>query len=376
MTRALPRTHSDEGTDPLVAILKSPDFGAELGPEGQLPYRMDLLRDAGFRLGWTDRHLDSTLRPKLERLEQVTVPFTQALLSRRLRRTAAASLAMFESEGHGVALARRLSGRRRPPLVIVACWLTDLARAVSPSKRRLYRWLYGAVDAVVVFSHNQVDALVEELGLERRRIHVVRFGVDIDELVDRPTTDGDEVVAVGRDLGRDWATLASAAAGTGWRVRLATRQMQVAGIELPPEVTLLDRLDRPAYLDLLASAGVVVVPTRVLEYPTGQTVLLEAMALGKACVVTDTPAMREYVEDGRTALLVPPHDADALRAAVERLRGDDELRARIGAAARERELELGGARAMWAHVGRVLSGVADGTAARTGPGDRAPSAQL
>ena len=43
--------------------------------------------------------------------------------------------------------------------------------------------------------------------------------------------------------------------------------------------------------------------------------------------------------DGETGLLVPPRDPDALRAALERLLGDAELRARLGAAARERARE-------------------------------------
>ncbi len=44
----------------------------------------------------------------------------------------------------------------------------------------------------------------------------------------------------------------------------------------------------------------------------------------------------DAVEDGVTGLLVPPGDVAALRAALERLLGDAELRARLGAAARER----------------------------------------
>ena len=93
------------------------------------------------------------------------------------------------------------------------------------------------------------------------------------------------------------------------------------------------------------------------EYPTGQTVLLEAMALAKACVVTDTPAMREYAEHDVTALLVPPHDPAALRDAIDRLVDDPDLRHRLGHAARAQVTAWGGAAAMWRGVGAVLDEV-------------------
>jgi len=47
-------------------------------------------------------------------------------------------------------------------------------------------------------------------------------------------------------------------------------------------------------------------------------------------------ALGGYAIDGETALLVPPGDASALRAAVDRLLGDHELAQRVSAAALER----------------------------------------
>jgi glycosyltransferase involved in cell wall biosynthesis len=44
----------------------------------------------------------------------------------------------------------------------------------------------------------------------------------------------------------------------------------------------------------------------------------------------------DLVVDGETGLLVPPRDPRALRRALERLLGDEELRRRLGDAARER----------------------------------------
>jgi glycosyltransferase involved in cell wall biosynthesis len=67
------------------------------------------------------------------------------------------------------------------------------------------------------------------------------------------------------------------------------------------------------------------------------------MAYGRAVVATRVGGLADAVEDGVDGLLVPPRDVPALRAAIERLLADPELRARLGAAARakaEREWSL------------------------------------
>ena len=65
--------------------------------------------------------------------------------------------------------------------------------------------------------------------------------------------------------------------------------------------------------------------------------VIEAMAAGKAIVATDIPGITELVRDGDEGLLVPSRNPAALAEAVGRLLDDDELRTRLGAAARERQ---------------------------------------
>lgn len=62
--------------------------------------------------------------------------------------------------------------------------------------------------------------------------------------------------------------------------------------------------------------------------------LFEYMAAGRPIVCSDLPVLREILEDGRNALLVPPGDARAWAAAIERLRGDPLLRRKLGDNAR------------------------------------------
>jgi glycosyltransferase involved in cell wall biosynthesis len=90
--------------------------------------------------------------------------------------------------------------------------------------------------------------------------------------------------------------------------------------------------DMPA---LLRSVDAVALPSYREGLPK---TLIEAAACGLPLVTTDVPGCREVVTDGRDGLLVPARDSAALAAAVSRLHDDPVLRARLGAAARQKAL--------------------------------------
>jgi glycosyltransferase involved in cell wall biosynthesis len=90
-------------------------------------------------------------------------------------------------------------------------------------------------------------------------------------------------------------------------------------------------------------AAVVAAPSRREGYGV---VAREAMAWGRPVVATAVGGLIDAVEDGVTGLLVPPGDVPALRAALELLLGDADLRSNLGSAGREkarRELSPGAA---------------------------------
>ena len=67
--------------------------------------------------------------------------------------------------------------------------------------------------------------------------------------------------------------------------------------------------------------------------------IIEGMALGKPAVVTAIAGIPAMVADGKTGLIVPPGDADALAAALLRLLSDSSAVERFGLAAQQRYLE-------------------------------------
>jgi glycosyltransferase involved in cell wall biosynthesis len=65
-------------------------------------------------------------------------------------------------------------------------------------------------------------------------------------------------------------------------------------------------------------------------------VVAEAMAAGVPVIATDIPACREVLDGGRCGLLVPPADAPALAAAIQRILDDKGLRLQLVEDASER----------------------------------------
>ena len=87
---------------------------------------------------------------------------------------------------------------------------------------------------------------------------------------------------------------------------------------------------------MYARAAVVACPSRREGFGVA---CLEAMAHARPVVATNVGGLRDLVVDGKTGIVVPPRDPPALRAALERLLADGELRRRLGAAGRERAAE-------------------------------------
>jgi glycosyltransferase involved in cell wall biosynthesis len=211
-------------------------------------------------------------------------------------------------------------------------------------------------------------------GLAPARIEVIPNGVAIarvrpadraaarDELGAGP--DAFVIGGVGQLIERKAFHLAiEAAARLRSRADAAAPDVMVALVGEGPERTALQELARARGVPLalagyradpapfMAAFDVAVLPSRVEGMPM---VLLEAMALGIACVATPAAGNVEVIEDGRSGFLVGFDDAAALAETLARLASDPTLRGRIGSAAAERIAARFSVDAMWSRYRAVL----------------------
>jgi glycosyltransferase involved in cell wall biosynthesis len=253
--------------------------------------------------------------------------FSHALQARRERSTE-----VFVSLSEGVGLPLATLDRGATPHVMVAHnLLRPRMRAYSRLTRSLAR-----VDRVVVLSRSQADFLRECQSVAPERIRFVHDKVDHRFWAAQGASTDGSVVSVGRES-RDYATLVAATrpldvptvivAGSLW----ADAARAGAG----EHVSFRGGLSFPELRDLYDRAAVAVVPLHGGErFAAGVNAVMEAMAMGKALIVTDTPGIADYVADGETARVVPAGDPAALRDVIAELLGDEHQRRRLGEGAR------------------------------------------
>ncbi len=220
--------------------------------------------------------------------------------------------------------------------------------------------------AGICVSSRSLAGMSRELAGLESRVGVIPFGIDPPEPVAGSGTADGPFLFVGRLVdykGVDVLLRAVARVpqaeldivGTG--PREGSLRDLARGLELSGRVRFQGRLsDRERSL-LLSRARALVLPSLDASETFG-LVQLEAMAAGTAVIVSDLPTgVAEVGRAGRTALVVPPGDVDALAHALSRLQDDAGLARALGAAGKERYLDRFTRRRMVASLRRWYEGL-------------------
>ncbi len=243
------------------------------------------------------------------------------------------------SESIGIPLGLLWRGAGRRP------WHVTIGHRLSTGKKQVFfktLQAHRGIDVVLVYADLQYRIASERLAIPQRLLAHVDFHADTEffrpvavEATQRPT-----VCAAGLEW-RDYPTLIKAAArlpDIDFRLAAASPWSKHANeTEKTPLPGNVDsrRYDYAALRDLYASSFAVAVPLYETDFQAGITSILEAMAMGKAVVVTRTAGQTDVIVDGVNGLVVPPGDPDAWVGALERLRDDPQLRETLGSNARE-----------------------------------------
>ncbi|MFJ4960932.1 glycosyltransferase family 4 protein [Streptomyces sp. NPDC088729] len=238
----------------------------------------------------------------------------------------------------------------------------DLAAAATRRRRASVRRWYAftrmqkrvarRLETVLTVSGSSKAEIVEDLGVRPERVEVVHIGADTDLWSPDPsvaevpgrivTTSSADVPLKGLvHLVEALAKLrtenpAAHLVVVGRRAEDGPVARAIERHGLADAVEFVKGISDAELVDLVRGAQIACVPSL---YEGFSLPAAEAMATGTPLVATTGGAIPEVSgRDGVTCLAVPPGDPDALAGALSRLLADPELRARLGAAGRERVL--------------------------------------
>ncbi|MEL6982035.1 MAG: glycosyltransferase family 4 protein [Actinomycetota bacterium] len=207
---------------------------------------------------------------------------------------------------------------------------------------------------IVVVSENSIDDIHNDMGVDRDRMRLVHVGVDPDLFTPMPEVDripGRMITTASADVElKGLKFLLEAMA----KLRAERDDISLTVIgrakEGGPSAKLIERLGLGDHInfvtgvpderivELYAESEIAIVPSL---YEGFSLPAVEAMATATPLVATTGGALPEVTGvDGETVLRCQPGDPDDLAAAIRRGLEDPELRAKIGAAGRERVSRL------------------------------------
>lgn len=327
----------------------------QLWQEGKMPdsffIGLNHLKDLGIEATYIENKFLNWVRKKNYNLPNLFLLFT-------LRRYdivfSGASLAL-------PFVAKVLLRMKKPKFVWYNTFFTNAIRRNERKPFRLWaiKKSIASLDAVFCPSTAQRQFLIEQ-GFDPARIFFIPNGIDVafmkwkqEEGKGAPRSAEPFILTVGKDMGRDYATLCEAVRGLPIKVKVAALPRNFKGVkDVPKNLEILGFVPFNDLIRLYNQAEFVVIPTKSETHLdasdcSGQYVLLDAMSLGKAVIASKRQTLADYLDDGEPSLcselrrgeegvVVPPEDPKALQAAILSLLRDKERAQALGRRAAER----------------------------------------
>ncbi len=232
--------------------------------------------------------------------------------------------------------------------LLTSVWGTDIleAPAWTPLHKRLTRFALKRADHVTATGLALAGATLRYMP-ESEQVTVVPYGVDMERFAltnhqprEKETVVGtvgrlsiekglDILLKAGALILRDHPDMKIVIAGDGpERAKLGrlTRDLDIEA-----NVTFLGEIPHEGVPSVLATFDVFAMPSRAEGFGVAA---IEAAAMGIPVVGSDVHGIPDVVDHGRTGLLVPPGDEQALARAIARLADDVRLRKTMGENAR------------------------------------------
>jgi glycosyltransferase involved in cell wall biosynthesis len=281
--------------------------------------RISVYRDA-LQSDWlNEKFLERAPATRRMMYRLLPISVAQVLEAFFSKREYAALISWAEHLGLPLAFLLKITGVRVPHIAIFS-WIS------KSKKAKILKKVHSHIDRLILMSSAQRDFALNVLHIPEYKVKFLKWPVD--EKFWRPMDgESDMISTVGSEM-RDYPTLIKAMQGLDISCHIAAgtlRDVMHPTIKaiwdlgpLPDNVAV----GKKSYVDLralYARSRFVVIPLHSSDTDNGTTSILEAMAMGKAVICSQTEGQVDVITEGRNGLYVPPGDPKALQQAIRYL---------------------------------------------------------
>lgn len=219
-------------------------------------------------------------------------------------------------------------------------WLIDNAQKYNKHKIKRIAKLLNRIEIIIYHSSSETKKFIDTFKVNLEKLRHVHFGINFEEYSNKKTmlkprdieeNCKDYVLSIGTDIHRDIELLDKLAYEfqdkqfilCSCNPDYLNRQYKSKNLKVINAIL-------PEMRYLYENCSCVIIPLKYNEHVSGTTTLLEAAAMKKAVIVSQTPGLNDYVIQNKTGILVPIGDLKLFKQSLQTLVNDKEFKNQLG----------------------------------------------
>lgn len=223
-----------------------------------------------------------------------------------------------------VGIRKRFSRKEVP----VIAWCFNLGTLYPNLKQTLSRAALKDVDKFVVHSRREGETLSDWLKMPQENFEFVPLQRAPIPVLETEDIENPFILAMG-SANRDYQTFFDAVEPLGISTVVVAGHHAINHLRIPNNVKVLSGLTTEECYRLAQKARLNVIPLQDTATAAGQVTLVENMRMSRPVIATRCVGTEDYVQHGKTGLLVAPYSTSALADSINQLWTDSGFRNRL-----------------------------------------------
>lgn len=225
----------------------------------------------------------------------------------------------------------------RKPVVFGSIGFPELLKTTFKPNIGFLKRVFKCADKIICYGWQEKEDIKSLLDVNDKKIEFIPLGVDTHFFRPDSSKVMDFILSAGIDKNRDYQTLLSAVNNLNMNILLVTSAENIEGLKIPANIKVYYKVPYVKLKEFCAQSRFIVIPVKENSYTAGTITLLEAMAMTKAVIVSNTGAIKKgyNFSHNENCFLVTPGDVDELKSAINYLYNHPEECIRIGRNARK-----------------------------------------